>query len=141
MNNGVNQIVPLYGIGDASYQAAGGDIGIRRLVDAFYDAMETSLQARIVRDMHPDDLTTSRDKLARFLCGWLNGPNRYNEKYGTISIPSAHAHLVIGPAERDAWLNCMERAISEQPYPDDFKTYLLDQLKVPANRVTQDEAS
>ncbi|MFT4560513.1 MAG: hemoglobin [Gammaproteobacteria bacterium] len=141
MNDDVSQIVPLYGIGDASYQAAGGDTGIRRLVDAFYDDMETSQQAKIVRGMHPDDLTTSRDKLARFLCGWLNGPNRYNEKYGTISIPAAHAHLTISSAERDAWLNCMERAISAQPYQNDFKTYLLNQLKVPANRVTQDESS
>lgn len=30
---------PPYGIGDASYQAAGGEAGIRTLVDDFYDAM------------------------------------------------------------------------------------------------------
>ncbi len=139
MNDRVSQIVPLYGVGDASYQAAGGEIGIRRLVDAFYDEMETLPQAKVIRAMHADNLTTSRDKLARFLCGWLNGPNRYKEKYGAISIPAAHAHLVISAVERDAWLNCMERAISAQPYPDDFKTYLLRQLKVPANRITKDE--
>ncbi len=126
---------PVFGIGDASYRAAGGEAGIRRLVDAFYDEMERNPAAARVRAMHPRDLATSRDKLARFLCGWLNGPNLYREKYGAISIPGAHAHLAIGPAERDAWLACMEKAIAAQPWDDAFRQYLYAQLSVPANRV------
>ena len=31
-----------FGEGDATFQAVGGETGIRRLVDAFYDIMETS---------------------------------------------------------------------------------------------------
>lgn len=127
--------VPAFGIGDTSFQAAGGETGIRQLVDAFYDEIETLPAAATVRAMHPADLTTSRDKLARFLCGWLNGPNRYREKYGAISIPGSHAHLSISGRERDAWLLCMERAIAQQPYSDEFKRYLYAQLCVPANRV------
>jgi len=132
--------VPMFGIGDASYQAAGGESGIRKLVDAFYDEMEIEPVAAKVRAMHPADLATSRDKLARFLCGWLNGPNRYREKYGPISIPGSHAHLSIGPRERDAWLLCMERAIAKQPYSDAFRHYLYAQLSVPANRVVNRDA-
>ncbi len=132
--------VPTFGMGDASFQAAGGESGIRRLVDAFYDIMETEAAAAQVRAMHPADITTSRDKLARFLCGWMNGPNRYREKYGAISIPGSHAHLSIGPRERDAWLLCMERAIAQQPYSEEFKRYLYAQLCVPANRVVNRES-
>lgn len=92
--------------------------------------------------MHPRNLSTSRDKLARFLCGWLNGPNRYREKYGAISIPGVHAHLSIGKAEHDAWLSCMETAIAAQDYSDEFKQYLYAQLCVPAARViNRDESS
>lgn len=131
--------VPAFGIGDTSYQAAGGESGIRQLVDAFYDEMEIEPAAAHVRSMHPTDLTTSRDKLARFLCGWMNGPNRYREKYGPISIPGSHAHLSISPRERDAWLLCMERAIAKQPYSDAFRHYLYAQLSVPANRVVNRE--
>jgi len=127
--------VPVYGVGDASFQAAGGEAGIRRLVDDFYDAMERLPVAATVRAMHPADLTSARDKLARFLCGWMNGPKRYQEKYGPISIPSAHAHLVIDTAARDAWLACMVEALDRQPYPDDFKRYLFRQLSIPAERV------
>jgi len=139
MNTDAAKNAQPYGVGDASYQAAGGEPGIRRLVDSFYDEMETLPLATGIRAMHPRDLATARDKLARFLCGWLNGPNRYREKYGAISIPGAHAHLAIGTSERDAWLACMKNAIACQPYPDDFKHYLLRQLSVPANRVTTDE--
>lgn len=124
-----------YGQEDASFQAAGGELGIRRLVDAFYDEMEHADYAATIRAMHPEDLAVSRDKLARFLCGWLGGPKRYSEKYGGMSIPAAHAHLDIGLAERDAWLGCMKIAADQQDYAPDFKVYLIEQLSVPAERV------
>ena len=84
--------------------------------------------------MHPADLTQSRDKLARFLCGWLGGPKLYHEKYGPIRIPSAHAHLHIGTKQRDAWLSCMQQALEQQPYAASFKAYLIAQLAIPAER-------
>ncbi len=124
-----------YGTGDASYRAAGGREGIRQLVDRFYDYMEALPQARRILHMHPDDLSESRDKLARFLCGWLGGPKLYNEKYGPIRIPAAHIHLEIGEAERDAWLLCMEKAVGDQPYSPAFRDYLLRQLFIPAERI------
>ena len=125
---------PQYGVGDTSYQAAGGESGIRKLVDDFYDAMERLPEAKKIRDMHPKDLEITRDKLTRFLCGWLGGPKLYMEKYGSIRIPQAHSRFEIGSKERDAWLSCMEEALKNQPYAADFKKYLLEQLHVPAER-------
>ncbi|MDH5670871.1 MAG: group II truncated hemoglobin [Myxococcales bacterium] len=126
-----------YGDGDASYQAMGGDAGVRQLVDRFYDLMESLPEARTIRDMHGPDLGLSRDKLHIFLCGWLGGPRRYAERWGPIAIPPAHAHLPIGPAERDQWLLCMDRALAEMPVAEDFKAYFREQIRVPAERVTQ----
>ena len=123
-----------YGEGDASFQAAGGEAGIRKLVDDFYDVMDTLPEAQVIRNMHPQTLDVSRDKLARFLCGWLGGPRLFREKYGPISIPLAHQHLAIGVQERDAWLGCMARAVEKQPFDPAFKVYLLEQLAVPAER-------
>lgn len=125
---------PQYGIGDASYQAAGGEAGIRKLVDDFYDAMEQFPEAEKIRNMHPQDLTISRDKLTLFLCGWLGGPKFFAEKYGQIRIPQVHSHLDIGSDERDAWLLCMHKALNKQLYPTEFKSYLMEQLYVPAER-------
>lgn len=123
-----------FGVADASFQAAGGHAGIKKLVNCFYQVMETLPAAQTIRAMHPDDLTVSRDKLYRFLCGWLGGEKLFAKKYGPIVIPQAHAHLNIDEAERDAWLTCMQIAVDEQDYAPAFKKYLLEQLFVPAER-------
>jgi len=123
-----------YGELDGSFLAAGGETGIFALVEDFYRQMETLPEAKLIRSMHPQDLTESIDKLARFLCAWLGGPKLYREKYGSISIPRAHQHLKISTIERDAWLLCMQQALLNTQYPDDFQQYLLTQLAVPANR-------
>lgn len=85
-----------YGVGDASYQAAGGIDGLRRLVDDFYQQMDSLPEAAALRRLHPEDLAPSRDKLACFLSGWLGGPRLFSEKYGAIAIPAFHA----GPSTR-----------------------------------------
>ncbi len=121
-----------YGDGDASYQAAGGYEGLTRLCERFYFHMSDLPDAKTIRAMHKPDLTESTEKLARFLSGWLGGPALYREKYGPIAIPAAHGHLAIGIAERDAWLLCMEKALDDQSYEQDFKEYLLAQLYRPA---------
>jgi hemoglobin len=124
-----------YGVGDGSFQAAGGEAGIRRLVERFYELMATREIARQIRAMHPADLSVSCDKLNRFLCGWLGGPRLYQAKYGSISIPGVHAHLAVDAAARDAWLAIMAEAVAEQAWAEEFKQYLLAQLAVPAERV------
>lgn len=126
---------PLYGFSDTSFKAAGEEAGIRKLVDDFYRFMEELPEAKIIREMHKPDLTSSRDKLTLFLCGWMGGPKFYHDKYGSINIPRDHSHLPIGEAERDAWLLCMERAIALQPYSPEFGQYLLTQLRIPAERI------
>jgi hemoglobin len=126
---------PLYGFSDTSFQAAGGIDGIRQLVDDFYLEMDALPEAATIRKMHKTDLAESRDKLTLFLCGWMGGPSLYHEKYGGINIPRDHAHLPIGEAERDAWLLCMERSIEKQGYSPEFSTYLLQQLRIPAERI------
>ncbi len=124
-----------YGTEDASYLAAGGESGLRQLVDAFYDIMERDPRFATIRHMHPEDLEITRDKLARFLCGWLGGPSRFREKYGPISIPAAHQHLDVGEDEREQWLDCMREAIAAQDFDESFAEYLITQLRVPAEAV------
>ncbi len=131
------EIEARFGTEDASFQAAGGEAGIRALVTRFYELMDTLPEAREIRAMHPADLDASIDRLAAFLCGWLGGPRRYQEKYGPINIPEAHRHLRVDAARRDAWLLCMERAAAEQPYSEAFRAYLMAQLRIPAERIRQ----
>lgn len=124
-----------FGKKDTTFQAAGGIDGVRRLVDAFYDLMDADDRFAAIRRLHPADLSGSRDRLARFLTGWMNGPRLYQEKYGSISIPGVHAHLSITETHKDAWLACMQGALDQQPFSAELKTYLIKQLNYPAERI------
>lgn len=128
---------PHYGDGDATFIAAGGEAGIRRLVDRFYDIMSSDPAFATIWSWHPDDKAQSRDKLARFLCAWMGGPRLFSEKYGPISIPQAHQHLPVTAKERDDWLHCMGLALADQDYPPALVDYLIAQLGVPAERIRQ----
>ncbi|MFK7965562.1 MAG: group II truncated hemoglobin [Burkholderiaceae bacterium] len=130
-----------FGDGNASFLAAGGEDGIARLTEAFYRHMRDRPGARKVLEMHDPDLTVSVDKLSRFLCGWLGGPRRYNEKYGQIRLPFAHAHLPIEAADGQAWLDCMQAALDEQPYEPAFVEYLMRQFAIPVQRIVLSVAS
>jgi hemoglobin len=92
-------------------------------------------EAQGVRAMHAPDLSDVREKLVVFLIAWLGGPNEYRTRFGPISIPGAHAHFVIDRAERDAWLHCMACAVDEQPWANRFKTYFMEAISIPAERV------
>jgi len=108
------------------YQRLGGQVGVRRLVDRFYDLMDTLPEAADIRAMHPASLATSRDKLFKFLSGWLGGPQLYMEEYGHPRLRARHLPFSIDDAARDAWLLCMNQALEEQGIDDPL---LLDHLR------------
>jgi len=126
-----------YGVGDCSYKAAGEISGLTLLSESFYHFMDVLPEAKKIRDMHNENLTLSKKKLAYFLSGWLGGPKIYSENFGSINIPTAHKHLSIGYEESEAWILCMQKAVEEQPYEESFKLYLIEQLRVPAERIRQ----
>lgn len=121
-----------YRAGKVQYDLAGGEAGLEKLANDFYDRMETLKEAEGILKMHPEDLEESRDKLARFLCSYMSGPSRYEEKYGNIRLGPAHGHLKIGPAQRDMWLRCMEYALDQQPYEESFKAFMFKRFSFTA---------
>ena len=105
------------------YSKLGGESGVRKLVDRFYDLMETLPETRPILDLHPKNLTGSRQKLFMFLSGFLGGPSLYIEKYGHPRLRARHLPFPIGISERDQWLRCMDQAIDElvdEPMMADF---------------------
>ncbi len=126
---------PAYGVGDATYRAAGELAGITRLVNLFYDTMDSLPEAAALRAMHAADLSESRRKLIYFLSGWMGGPKLFAEHYGSISIPKAHAHLPVDESSRDAWLLCMRLSLEQLGYPADLRDYLMEKLSIPAESI------
>lgn len=106
------------------FEQLGGDAGIRRLVDRFYDLMDTAPEAATIRALHARSLKSSRDKLHLFLTGWTGGPPVYVEKHGHPRLRMRHFPFAIGERERDEWLWCMDRALDEHEMPDDLRRML-----------------
>ena len=96
-----------------AYVLIGGAESSRQLVDRFYDLMELEPAYAVIRELHPADLSTSRDKLYLFLTGWMGGPELYQEKYGHPKLRARHLPFPIGSTERNQWLSCMQRAMNE----------------------------
>jgi len=117
------------------YVRLGGEQAVRGLVDRFYDLMDCLPEARQIRDLHPQDLAGSREKLFKFLSGWLGGPPLYVAEYGHPRLRARHLPFPIGEAERDAWLRCMEQALAETPIEELLRNHLLQSLRNTADHM------
>lgn len=95
------------------YYEMGGEPAVKALVDRFYELMDTLPEAYEVRKMHPDDLSSSNEKLFLFLSGWLGGPDLYVQKYGHPRLRARHLPYPVDIQARDQWLMCMDQAIDE----------------------------
>ena len=95
------------------YDHIGGEPTVRKLVDRFYELMDTLPEAYGVRKLHPADLSGSAQKLFMYLSGWLGGPQLFVQAYGHPRLRARHLPFEIGEAERDQWLMCMRQAIHE----------------------------
>ena len=117
------------------YDVVGGDAGVRRLVDRFYNLMDELPEAYGIRKLHPEDLSASRDKLYWFLSGWLGGPQHYVERFGHPFLRARHLPFTIGEAERDQWLMCMRQAVEEQIHEGPFRDKLWEAITGLANHM------
>jgi hemoglobin len=111
------------------YELLGGAEPLRRLVDRFYDLMDTAPEARALRAMHGADLGPMRDRLFEFLSGWLGGPPLYSQRTGSVCITRAHAPFPIDVAARDQWLWCMQRALEEVDAPPPMRAMVAKPLE------------
>lgn len=95
------------------YELMGGEQALLSLVDRFYFYMDTLPAAEVVRDMHADSLSGAKDKLFKFLSGWLGGPDLFIQEFGHPMLRRRHFPFAIGQAERDQWMLCMDKALAE----------------------------
>jgi hemoglobin len=98
---------------DTPFEWIGGESSVRALVDRFYDLMDLEPGYSQLRASHGSSLSGARDKLFWFLCGWLGGPQHYQERFGHPRLRMRHMPFSIGIAERDQWLACMDQAMTE----------------------------
>lgn len=109
---------------ETPYELLGGESGLRRLVDRFYELMDVLPEAWAARKIHPESLEHSAQKTFEFLSGWFGGPSLYIEKYGHPRLRMRHMPYPVGVEERDSWLLCMRQAMAEQVPDERFRAAL-----------------
>ena len=122
------------------YPRLGGDPGLRARVARFYAFMDTLPEAAPIRGMHPADLDRSKDRLFKFLSGWLGGPDLYREEFGHPRLRMRHFPFAIGPAAVDQWLLCLRRALDAADLDPDFKAGLYQALARTAHHMMNSPA-
>jgi hemoglobin len=95
------------------YEALGGADVIARIVDRFYDLMDSDPQYAPLRAMHAADLMPMRGSLAGWLSAWAGGPRDWFEANPGKCMMSAHRGLGVSHATADQWVDAMSRAIAE----------------------------
>jgi hemoglobin len=111
------------------YELISGEKALLSLVDRFYFFMDTLPEAAGIRAMHAKSLSGARDKLFKFLSGWLGGPDLFIQQYGHPRLRQRHFPFAIGPSERDQWMLCMNKALNEMPMDADFRDNLSQVLQ------------
>lgn len=118
-----------------------GDQGVKDLVAAFYEVMDTHPDAAEIRAMHAEDLAPVRSKLSAYLVGWMGGPPVYQAITGTVCLTDPHAAFHIGPRQRDQWLMCMDEALERIGASDELKAMLKIPMRQIADTVRNQEES
>jgi hemoglobin len=106
------------------FDRLGGEEGLRRLVDTFYDAMEQLPEAEGVRAMHPADLAESRRRLWMFLVGRFGGPQLYQQERGHPMLRARHGPFAIDLEAAGQWMICMDAALQIHVDPGPFRDEL-----------------
>lgn len=94
------------------FERLGGEVGLRALVDTFYDQMDHLPETRGIRALHPESLDDSRRKLWMFLVGRFGGPPLYEQERGHPRLRARHMPFPIGASEAEQWMVCMDRALA-----------------------------
>ena len=123
------------------YQLMGGESAIRSLVDRFYFYMDILPEAGPIRAMHSPSLASAKSKLFKYLSGWLGGPNLYIEEFGHPMLRGRHLPFTIGPAERDQWMLCMNKALAEMQMDENLRLNLQTALQNLATHMINQDSS
>ena len=109
---------------DSAFALIGGEPAVQALVDRFYDLMDLELRYTALRASHGSALDDARQKLFWFLCGWMGGPDYYQERFGHPRLRGRHLPFSIGIQERDQWVACMDQAMAETAVPEPLRLRL-----------------
>ncbi len=117
------------------YSLVGGEDAVYRLVNSFYDIIETHPDGCKLHVLHlrGNGIPHSRVEQFNFLSGFLGGPKLYVEKHGHSNVRQMHEHVEIDNEAKDIWLKCMAMAIDAIGIGAETKDKLMNSFTSIAN--------
>jgi hemoglobin len=115
------------------FDALGGEVRIRSIVDRFYDNIDAD--APVLRAMLPKNDAVSRDKLYAYLVEWTGGPELYTPERGHPRMRMRHAPFSIGPDEVGTWLRCFALSLDDNDVDGQIRAFLDTQITALAHRM------
>lgn len=114
------------------YEAIGEFDAIDRLVTAFYKRV--GKHPKLV-PIFPADLTETARKQRLFLTQFFGGPRLYSEERGNPMMRRRHLPFEITPTRKDAWLECMNKALQEAEIEEPYRTAIFEKLTMTAHHM------
>lgn len=109
----------------------GGSPTFTGIVARFYAIVEDD---PVLRPLYPEeDLGPAQVRFRMFLEQYWGGPRTYSDQRGHPRLRMRHAPFIIGPAERDAWLAAMAKAIEPAGLTDSARERLWAYLVMAAD--------
>lgn len=112
------------------YEWVGGQSGLRRMIDAFYDRVE---RLELFDNLFPGGVTEEhRDNVTVWWAEVFGGPPRYTEELGGYdNMLDHHRNLQITEEQRSAFVSVMSQAADDAALPSDpeFRSALLAYLE------------
>jgi hemoglobin len=129
----VTDTANLWGPYPTPFDALGGEVRIRSIVDRFYDNIDAD--APVLRAMLPKNDAVSRDKLYAYLVEWTGGPELYTPERGHPRMRMRHAPFSIGPDEVETWLRCFALSLDDNDVDGEIRAFLDTQITALAHRM------
>ena len=123
----------------SKYQEMGGRPTFEKLVSHFYALVSVD---PVLRPMYPDnDMKGAAERLLMFLEQYWGGPTTYSDNRGHPRLRMRHAGFHIDLAARDAWLNCMEKAMDGMDMQEIHRVQLWNYLEMAAHSMVNQPRS
>jgi hemoglobin len=111
------------------FEKFGSLSAVNDLANEFYDVMDRDEKAKELRAIHPENLYMSKKTLYRFLTHWSGGPEIFNGEYTNSTwLELRHRNVNLNKRHQKQWLYCMERAMENLEFNDEFIEELLSRF-------------
>src|SRR5690625_2693611 len=118
------------------YEAIDGQDSVDKIIELLYSHI--GKHEKLI-PIFPDDLDESARKQRLFLTQFFGGPSLYLEERGHPMLKRRHMPFEITFERRNAWLECVDKALAEAKIEEPYRSAIFDRLSLTATHMINKE--